>query len=299
MFSPDSNIAVIGAGKFAYSLIPALKTAGYNIAGIVSKNLQSARTLANKYQIPFKSNKLPFIKDIKVFFLTVPDSQIKKTAKKLSNLELNFTSSLFIHVSGALDVSELKSLSKKKASTASFHIMQTFPSKKAVDLKDNYAAIESNNRNALKYLLDLSAKLKMKAFLIPTDQKVYYHLAGVFASNFLAGNLFAAEKLFSKNKRGGIKFFDISRSIIYSTLTNIEKEGAAKALSGPVERGDYETIKRHIQGLKKKPEYKSLFLNYISQSLALLDVVKEKNGGLSKGQIRIKKLLISLLKGKT
>jgi predicted short-subunit dehydrogenase-like oxidoreductase (DUF2520 family) len=298
LFSPDSNIVIIGAGKFAYSLVPALQEAGYNVGGIVSKNLTSAKTLANKYQIPYQSDEINSKKDFKVFFLTVPDSLIREVTKKLSKLKLDFPSSLFIHVSGALDISELKTLSKKKASTASFHIMQTFPSKKAVDLKNSYAAIETSNKKALKYLLDLSTKLKLKAFIIPTNQKVYYHLAGVFASNFLVGNLFASEKLFSKNKKGGLKFFDIAKPIVYSTLANIEKEGAAKALSGPVERGDFETIKKHISALKKKTEYKNMFRSYISQSLVLLEVSREKNGELSKEQKRIRKLLIAALRGK-
>ena len=297
MFSQDSNIVVIGAGKFAHSLVPELKKAEYKVAGIVSRDPQSARILANKYQISFSSDKLKSLtKDFNIFFLTVPDDQVKKVAVKLSKLNLDFPSLLFIHVSGAMNISELKSLSKKKASVASFHIMQTFPTKKVFDLKNCYAVIETDNKNAQKYLLDLASKLKLRAFIIPTNQKVYYHLAGVFASNFLAGNLFAAEKLFSKNKKGGIKFFDIAKSIIYSTLTNIEKEGAAKALSGPVERGDFETIKKHISALKKNPEYKDLLLSYLSQSLALLEVSKEKNGELSKNQKRIRKMLSGELK---
>ena len=300
MFSQDSNIVEIGAGKFAHSLVPALKKAGYKVAGIVSKNLQSAKTLANKYQIPFSSDKLKSLtKDFNIFFLAVPDSQIKKVAAKLSKLNLDFPSSLFIHVSGALNVLELESLRKKKATTASFHIMQTFPTKQVVNLKNSYAAIETSNKNAQKYLLDLASKLKLKTIIIPTKQKVYYHLAGVFASNFLAGNLFASEKLFSKNKKKEIKFFDVAKLIVYSTLKNIEREGATKALSGPVERGDFETVKKHISALKKifrNKISKSLYLSYLSQSLALLEVSKEENGMLSKNQKRMRKLLLANLK---
>jgi predicted short-subunit dehydrogenase-like oxidoreductase (DUF2520 family) len=176
LFSLDLNIAVIGAGKFAHSLVPALKKAGYKVTGIVSKNLQSAQTLASRYQIPFSSDKLKSLtKDFNIFFLAVPDSEIKKVAAKLSKLNLDFPSSLFIHVYGALNVLELESLRKKKASVASFHIMQTFPTKKVVDLKNSYAAIETSNKNAQKYLFDLSSKLKLKTLLF-NKSKVYYHL---------------------------------------------------------------------------------------------------------------------------
>ncbi|OGU75268.1 MAG: hypothetical protein A2V93_00995 [Ignavibacteria bacterium RBG_16_34_14] len=291
MFSEKSNIAFIGAGKIAFSLVSALLKAGYNVTSIISRNKNSAKKLAGKFKVPDYSNNLKFLtNETKIFFLTVPDSQIKKTAKEISKLDLDFKGSLFIHVSGALDISELKSLKKKKAHTGSFHIMQTFPSTKIVDIKNCSVAIEAEKKVAKDFLNKLALDLKLKPFYLRSDKKIYYHLAGVLASNFLVGNLFSAEKMFRLTKPKKVDFFSVVNSTVNSTLDNIRNVGPAKALSGPVERGDYETIEKHLKALKGKD--KLLFLNYLIQSLYLLEVTGIKNGKLNKEHKKIHKILV-------
>ncbi|MDO8549133.1 MAG: DUF2520 domain-containing protein [Ignavibacteria bacterium] len=295
MFSEKSNIAFIGAGKIAYSLASALLKARYNVTSVISRNKVSAGKFAKKFKIPFSSDNLKSIKQgVEIFFLTVPDNQIEKTAKALSNLKLDFKNSLFIHVSGASDISELKSLEKKKAYTASFHIMQTFPSTQIVDIKNCSVAIEAEKKVVKDFLNKLALDLELQPFYLKSDKKIFYHLAGVFASNFLVGNLFSSGKLFQLTESGKTDFFSIINSTVNSTLDNIRKVGPAKALSGPVERGDYETINKHLKALMKKD--KILYHSYVSQSLNLLEVVREKNKKLSYYQKKIEDILLSKTK---
>ena len=294
MFSEKSNIAFIGAGKIAHSLVSALLEAGYNVASVISRNKSSAQKLSKKFGIPHHSNKLNSLnQDTAIFFLTVPDNQIEKVAKSLSKLNLNFEQSLFVHVSGALNIEELKSLKKKKGKVASFHIMQTFPSQRKVDIKNCSVAIETENKKTKNFLNKLASDLKLKSFYLRSDKKIYYHLAGVFASNFLVGNLSVSEKMFQLSKKGKADFNLILDSIVYSTLSNVKNTGISGALSGPVERGDFETIEKHLRALRKKD--KQLYKSYIIQSLNLLEVAKEKNGKLNEEQRRIRGLLLSLL----
>lgn len=290
MFSEKSDIAFIGAGKIAYSLTAALIKAGYKVSSIISKDKTSSQKLAGKFGIPHYSDKLGSLnRDIKIFFLTVPDNQIEKVAKLLSKLNLNYQQSLFVHVSGALNIDELKSLEKKKAKVASFHIMQTFPSPKIVEIKNCSVAIEAEKKVVKNFLTKLASDLKLKPFYLKRDKKVYYHLAGVFASNFLVGNLSSSEKMFHLGKKGKTDFSVILDSIVYSTFNNVKVAGTSGALSGPVERGDFETVEKHLKTLKKKD--KLLYKSYIIQSLNLLEVAKEKNGKLNEGQKRIRRLL--------
>lgn len=290
MLKKKSQIVIIGAGKIAYSLTAALVKSGYNVSSIISKKKSSAEKLAKKFKILLSSDKFNSLtKENKIFFLTVPDNQIEKIAKALSGLNLDFKNSLFIHVSGALDINELKSLKKKKASIASFHIMQTFPSTKVVDIPGCTVAIEAEQKVTKDFLNKLAFDLHLKPFLLKSGNKIYYHLVGVFASNFLVGNLFSSEKMFELSKKGKANFNYIIDSIVYSTINNVKNVGTSKALSGPVERGDYETIEKHLKALKKKD--KQIYKSYIIQSLNLLEVVKEKNGKLNKGQKKIKSLL--------
>ena len=76
------------------------------------------------------------------------------------------------------------------------------------------------------------------------------------------------------------------------------KLSPSKALSGPIDRGDIYTIRKHLDALEaeiRKSKSNHLILlkkNYIVQSLSLLEVVKAKYGKLSKNHQSIKKFLL-------
>ncbi|MCH8021519.1 DUF2520 domain-containing protein [candidate division KSB1 bacterium] len=297
-----TKIAIIGAGRISYSLTSALLKEGYIVDAIISKKNNSAKALAEKFGVKKYSDDINLIsKSVNVFFMTVPDSEIKKNAVQLSKLKLKFSTALFIHFSGAEDISVLVPLKLKGGKIGSLHLMQTFPSKKIVKINNVNSAIETNDDSVYKFLLRLCRDLQLIAFRIDSTDKTYYHLAGVFASNFLAGNLFNSQKLLSLNNIDEQKYFDILSSTIHSTLHNIKVVGPSKALSGPVDRGDIKTIRKHISSLKMKYKnskgnyFSSLLKNYIIQSLNLINLVEEKQDELNKSHQNIRKLLVQEL----
>jgi predicted short-subunit dehydrogenase-like oxidoreductase (DUF2520 family) len=298
-----TKVTIIGAGRIAYSITSALIKNDYGIVSVISRNVNSAKMLAQKFSIKNYSNDfLDIPKTTKLFFLSVPDSEIKKAAKTLSHQRLNFKNKYFIHLSGSENIKALNFLKQKGGITASIHPMQTFPSRKIVSLKNVYAAVETIKEKHIQYLSKLCKNLEMIPFRIKSDQKTFYHLAGVYASNFLAGNLFVARKMLMQNDIPEKIYFNILSSTIDSTLDNVNKVGPAKALSGPVERGDIQTIKKHISSLKKmikKPDGNYFLLqlkNYIVQSINLLSLAEEKQGKLSNTHLQIKKILVRELK---
>lgn len=292
MTNNKDQIVIIGAGKIAYSLTAAL-IKKYAVKAIISKNILSAKRLANKYSIPIYSDDLSKIPvDCNLIFLAVSDYQILLVAGVLSKLKIKFSDKLFVHLSGSENITALKSLKKKRASVASLHIMQTFPSKKPVNISGCHAAIESENKKIKSLLFNLAAALELKPFAINSDEKILYHLSGVFASNFLVGNIFCAENIFGQKSSANI--FHAVEPIINSTLKNIKKDNAVKSLSGPIERGDIKTIKDHLKSLSGRNK-KPFKLSYIAQSLTLIQLIQKKSGGPSPNHIKIKKMLESEL----
>jgi len=289
------KIAIIGAGKLAYSLTPALKKSGYDVLCVISKKLSSSKLLAKKFSIPHHSNSLNKISDdVNVFFLNVPDGEIKRVADNLSKLNRNFSNSLCIHFSGVENIDALNSLKKNGCATGSLHIIRPFPSKNVVDLRNSPASIETGSKQAKAFLLQMCKKLKLKPHLIASNEKVFHHLAAVHSSNFLVGNLFNAFSLISSKSKYPKS---ILRKTSQSALDNVFKLAPARALSGPIDRGDLHTIRKHLDALeaeikKSKSNYlKLLRKNYIIQSLSLLEVVKAKYGKLSKDHLKIEKYL--------
>lgn len=297
------KIAIIGAGKVAHSLVPALVKSGYNVEAVQSRKLLSAKKLAQKYSIKHFTDSLKEIPaGINIFLLSVPDSKIKRTAERLSRLNFNFTKSYVIHFSGVEDISVLKSLEKKGAATGSLHLMQTFPAKRITKLKGIHTALEADDERSYKLMMKLSTDLQLKPFRIKSEDKVYYHLAGVIGSNFLAGNLYNSEELLSLCGIDKKDLFEILKSTIFTTFENTMKYGAANALSGPIDRGDFKTVEKHISALKKLKSKKdkkftaaNLLRSYLIQSLLLLNLVKIKIGTLTENHLKIKKLLMEEL----
>jgi len=299
----NHKIAIIGAGKVAHSLVPAIVKSGYNVEAIQSRNLLSAKKLAQKYSIKHFTDSLKEIPaGVRLFLLTVPDSEIKIAADKISRLKINFTKCYVVHFSGVEDISVLRSLEKKGAATGSLHLMQTFPGKRITNLKGVHAALETDDDRSYKLLMQLSKNLQLKPFSIRSEDKVYYHLAGVISSNFLAGNLYNSEELLSLCGIDKKDSFEILKSTIFTTLDNTRKYGAASALSGPIDRGDFKTIKKHISALKKlkskrdkKLAATNLLRSYLIQSLLLLNLVEIKTGTLTENHLKIKKILMEEL----
>jgi len=290
-----NSIVIIGAGKVAFSLTSALLKSGYNVTSIISRKLTSAKSLAKKFSIPHHSNSINKIPDeVDVFFLTVPDGEIKRVAEGLSKLKRNFKDSICIHFSGVENINALKFLAKKGCVTGSLHIIRPFPSKKIVDIKNSPASIETKDKQTLEFLIRFCRKLKLKPHIIASEEKVFHHLAAVHSSNFLVGNLFNAFSLISSKNNAPN---DILRKTTQSALDNVFKLSPAKALSGPIDRGDIYTIKKHMNVLNveikktKKNHLKLLRKNYIVQSLSLLEVVRKKYGKLNKKHQYIQKLL--------
>jgi predicted short-subunit dehydrogenase-like oxidoreductase (DUF2520 family) len=289
MFNKKSNIIIVGAGKIAYSLTNALIKAGYNVDTIISRKLSSAKLLAKRFQIQNFYNDLGSIpKKSQIFFLSVPDTKIEEVARKLSKQNFDFKDSLFIHLSGALNIDVLKNLKKKHSKTASFHILQSFPAKKIIELSGNYAAIETGEAVTKKFMFNLAGDLDMLSFEIKSSEKSNYHLASVLSSNFLVINMFIANQIYENEN-----FIDILYPIMLRTLQNTKNLGVSNALSGPIDRGDLKTIKNHLAAIKKIKNNNSdlIYKSYIMQSLSGLELVKKKYAKLSKEHQETKEYL--------
>ena len=290
-----NKIVIIGAGKVAFSLASALIKSGSEVQCIISSKLSSARSLARKFSIPTYSTSINKIPDkVDTYFITVPDGEIKKIADKLSKLKRDFRKSFCIHFSGVENISALSSLKKKGCIVGSLHIIRPFPSKDIVEIKNSSASIEAGDKQAKVFLNQLCKKLKLKPYQINSNEKIFQHLAAVHSSNFLVGNLYNAFSLMD-SKSNLPK--DILRKTTLSALNNVFELSPAKALSGPVDRGDVYAIKKHIEELDRKmkisknPRLKLLRKNYILQSYLLLDIVKTKYGKLKKNHKEIEKYL--------
>jgi len=265
------SASFIGSGKIVHSLIPSLMEKNISVESVCSLNITELNFLSSNYTITAVNN-LSELFPSDIIFIAVPDSLISEIAVELSTLTKNFSNTIFIHLSGSKTISDLSSLSEKKYRVAGFHPMQTFSSYQKVNLQNIYSAIETTDSEVFNKLKNLSTKLGMNPFEIKSEEKTAYHLMGVFVSNFMTANFFNADQI--TKQFGNIpKSKELLNVIAKQTLENILTNGAVNSLSGPIERGDAETVKLHLNELKKD---KTALEHYISTSLTLLKIAFEK-----------------------
>ncbi|NLH61759.1 MAG: DUF2520 domain-containing protein [Ignavibacteriales bacterium] len=288
----EKNIVIIGAGKVAFSLAAALSKTGLHPSLVISKDLGSAKRLALEGKVisKFSSNLNSILKKPSLILLTVPDSQIGKTARLLARQNLHHKNNTYVHFSGCLDLKPLSALLKKGGNTGSFHIMQTFPSKDIVKIEKAFVGLEYSNPTTKKLLLKLASDLKLRPLEIPAGGKVYYHIAGVFISNFLVSNFAMAEELFKYSGIKGAPAYKVFEPLLLTTVRNIKKYGVMNSFSGPMQRGDEDTLKLHLSALEKrikdeKTAIKTL-LNYLNQTMAIGEFIRMREGPNSDSKVR-------------
>lgn len=275
------SFAITGCGKVGTALGKFLVRVGYRPAGLACKNLSSAKRASeiigsdNFSRIPWE-----ITKKADIVFITTPDSAIADTCNDIS-LHSGFRkNAVALHCSGALPSTILSSAKKCGAFIGSMHPLQSFAS---VEIEKNpfqdiIISLEGEE-NAINAARKIATDLGATCFTIQTKAKTLYHASAVAASNYLVTLINLSLELI---KTAGISDTDALKALkplIEGTLSNIEKAGIAKALTGPIARGDIETVKRHLEKIGSNTPglldlYKALGFHTIDIAMA--------GGGLSK-----------------
>jgi len=116
---------------------------------------------------------------------------------------------------------------------------------------------------AVKAAEEIAGRLKAKSFAIKTEAKTLYHASAVVASNYLVTLQGMAFRLLEAAGISAEDAFDVLGPLIEGTVSNIRKNGIANALTGPIVRGDVETVQEHINAMTEQtpalvPLYKLL-----------------------------------------
>lgn len=268
------KIFFIGAGKIAHSLAPEFKKY-FEITGVFDIIKEKALSLWEKYKIPFYEHiSEEVIQKSNFIIFAVSDDKIEETAEKISLFNLDFRDKMFIHLSGSKTSESLKVLSNLNAKTASFHVVQTFPNFQLFPIKNCPCAIETDDDEFYEILKSFARKFELRVFRVSKENKIFYHLSAVIISNLLCSLIRCSRMSFAKSKIDEISFENLYRALALKSFENIFAIGEAEALSGPIERGDIATIKKHLSVLMQDLDLKRA---YTALSLIALDIAKEKN----------------------
>lgn len=85
------------------------------------------------------------------------------------------------------------------------------------------------------------------------DDKIKYHGAAAIASNLVVGLIGLSEELLKQCGFDEKSAHNALAPIIKGNVKHIVEEGVVEALTGPIERCDVSTVRKHMSVLIKKP----------------------------------------------
>jgi predicted short-subunit dehydrogenase-like oxidoreductase (DUF2520 family) len=89
---------------------------------------------------------------------------------------------------------------------------------------------------------------------IPPGEKARYHAAAVFASNFPTVLMCLAEELLREVGIAREVAGPALHPLFASAVENLRGGAGASALTGPIVRGDVDTVQRHLLALRAHPD---------------------------------------------
>jgi len=265
------RVTIIGPGRLGTAFIAALHNAGYKIDEVVTRpgtrSRNRAAKLSKRLQAKIVSAKNARFR-AEVVWICVPDSAIRETARQLA-AAASWKGKFVFHSSGALTSTELSELKKRGAAVASVHPMMSFVHRRAPSLAGVSFALEGDPaavRAARAIVRDLSGI----TINITPAKKPLYHAFGAFASPLLITILAVAEKV---GRAAGLSAAAARKAmlpIVAQTLRNYSGQSASAAFSGPIIRGDAETVRRNIISLQKLPEAQMAYIALARAALRFL-----------------------------
>lgn len=172
--------------------------------------------------------------------LCVGDADIAEAARAAG--AANPPPHLIGHTSGAtgLDV-----VADRAAGAFSLHPLQTIPGPDA-DLTGAPCAVAGSTAGALAFARELAGNLGMVPFEVPDEHRAAYHAAACMASNFLVALEESAAELLET--AGVADPRELLAPLVLRSAANWAEHGP-RALTGPIARGDEDTVSRHVEAL--------------------------------------------------
>jgi len=271
------KIGFIGAGKVGFSLGKYFKKKGLFVSGYYSRTNNSANEAAEFTHTEVFGSMEKIVHASDILFLTVSDSAISEIWETLKTMPID--DKIFFHCSGALSSEIFTDIEDLNAYGYSFHPMLSISDKKESykDLESACFTIEGSAKylNTVKEMVEEAGN---KVYIIPPTGKVLYHTAAVFASNF---TIALAQISIDLLKRSGFKDASVLYPLMVTNIENIIEDGTTMSLTGPVERGDVETISKHISSLED--DEKKI---YALLTKKLISISEEKNPDINYDELK-------------
>jgi predicted short-subunit dehydrogenase-like oxidoreductase (DUF2520 family) len=246
MISFSPRVFVIGAGKAGRALAHAMRVGGIDVVGLHGH--QPAHGIT--------SGAWPATLALaSVVLVTVRDAELDGVLRELRSAAALAKGTVMLHASGTAEPPALDSLRAEGHPGGTFHplLPLTDPTRATEQLRRAWIGIDGDE-GARVASRGLAAALGARVLEIPAGGKAKYHAAAVIASNFpivllaLAARVLTDVGVDEEAARGALA------TLMTAAAENASAGAPSAALTGPVARGDVETVRAHLAALSDVPD---------------------------------------------
>lgn len=241
------RVFILGAGRAGRSLARALRAGGVQIVGLHGRHASAADGItAGAPPVSLGSATCVLV--------TVRDAQLDGALATLATGTLA-SDAIVLHASGSADPRGLEELRGAGHACGTFHplVALSDPAHAPQTLRGAWIGIDGDNQ-ARSVSERLAKAVGAHVLYIPPGEKARYHAAAVFASNFPTVLMCLAEELLREVGIAREVAGPALHPLFASAVENLRGGAGASALTGPIVRGDVDTVQRHLLALRAHPD---------------------------------------------
>lgn len=252
----DLDIGIIGSGRLGTALSSALLAARYTHIHVASRTAGSIDAV---------------VETCALVFLAVPDRAIGSLAETLAW----HAGQGVVHCSGALRLDALSVATTRGALAGCLHPLQTFPGASTpADDAERFRGITCGVEGAspLGDLLEgIAGDLGAWTVRLAGVDRARYHAAAVLVSNDVAALMAAGTRAWAQAGLPEDAAREALAPLLFAAASNVARLPLAQALTGPIARGDTETVARHLEALAGDPDLVGVY-RALGRELLRLDL---------------------------
>ena len=290
------TVAIIGAGRVGGAVGRLLVQAGYAVTAVVSRSREAAEQARAFIHAGYAmTDAVKAAASADIVLITTSDSAIMSVCDAIAAGKGFKSGAVVVHMSGAQTLDLLDGAKRSGAFRAVIHPLQSVPSRELGErnIPGSYFRIEADPeaasiaRELVKSLGGI--ELKMPKWGSDKGSAALYHAGAVAVSNFFVALVDFGLRYYQAlgaDKKDALKAV---LPLIKGTLANIESAGIPDALTGPIMRGDVETVKGHLEAMaSRSPELLPLYRELARHTIM---VAQDKNSITPQTAADIQKLM--------
>lgn len=250
------RLVIVGPGRAGQSIAIASERAGHDIVGVLARTPGGTEwpDLAWAAALP----------DTDIVLIAVRDDDIADVSRQIAPIV--GSAGVVAHLSGFTPVLVLHHLQQRDVAVGGFHPLVSLPDPQtgANALAGGFVGV-GGDPLAVDALAHLASTLGMEHFRLDDEARPAYHAAAAAAANFVVASLALSGDLFES---AGIDP-RVSRPLVERVVANVFDKGPAASLTGPIVRGDIETVIGHLTAAHEVSDYVGRQFKLMAEATAI------------------------------